>query len=177
MTARHDVMARIETSRSALDRLVSSLSDADLQRADVGGWSITDHLVHVAGWERVLLFMLQRRSRFDAVGLTGGLAAGMELDALNEHIRTATRDRSPGAVRRLFADAHRELLAELELHSDEDLERPFSYFQPDTDPAEPHANQPFEGWVAGNTWEHYDEHRQAIEALLAGAGKAGEAPP
>jgi hypothetical protein len=34
-------------------------------------------------------------------------------------------------------------------------------------PIRPHDPRPVLAWVAGNTYEHYQEHRLAIQAMLA----------
>jgi hypothetical protein len=39
--------------------------------------------------------------------------------------------------------------------TDEDLQRPYSHYQPN-DP--PHNPAPVLGWITGNTNEHYEEH-------------------
>jgi hypothetical protein len=35
-------------------------------------------------------------------------------------------------------------------------------------PIRPHDPRPVLAWVVGNTYEHYQEHRLAIQAMLAG---------
>ena len=47
--------------------------------------------------------------------------------------------------------------------SDEDLQRPYSDFDP---AATQGADRPIIGWIVGDTYDHYDEHRGWIEELL-----------
>ena len=49
--------------------------------------------------------------------------------------------------------------------SDEDLHRPYSYYQPGS----PQTAEVI-GWIVGNSYEHYDEHRPWIEAILGRTG-------
>ena len=58
-----------------------------------------------------------------------------------------------------FPDAR--LVAVLGGLSDDDLQKPYSHYQP-TDPDE---RRPVVGWVAGNTYEHYAEHIDWIKAF------------
>ena len=58
---------------------------------------------------------------------------------------------------------HGELMALLNSMSQEDLEKPYSHYQPDVPP--PNA-APVGGWVHGNTWDHYNEHIGWLEAGL-----------
>ena len=48
--------------------------------------------------------------------------------------------------------------------SDADLRKTYSHYQPD-EPGED-SGEPIMRWVAGNTYEHYAEHQEWIEALI-----------
>ena len=55
------------------------------------------------------------------------------------------------------------MLAAVSKLSDTDLLRPYSDF----DSTPPTLEAPIEGWIHGNTFEHYDEHIGWLRAGLA----------
>ena len=60
---------------------------------------------------------------------------------------------------------HQRLPEKVESLTDEDLQRPYSHYQPTSDRAEPVIE-----WVKGSTYEHYEEHTPWIAAIVAGSG-------
>jgi hypothetical protein len=54
----------------------------------------------------------------------------------------------------------------LEKLSDADLQKPYSHYQP----GDPDEKRPVIEWVAGNTYEHYEEHAGWIKELVAQRG-------
>ena len=55
------------------------------------------------------------------------------------------------------------MLDKLQSLSDEDLHRPYSYYQPKTS-----QTQPIILWIQGNTYEHYEAHQPWIAAIVKG---------
>ena len=55
-------------------------------------------------------------------------------------------------------------MASLHALTDADLLKTYSHYQPD-EPGED-SGSPIVGWITGNTYYHYDEHRVLIEALV-----------
>ena len=85
-------------------------------------------------------------------------------DAINEIVYEREKDRSAPDVLADYRQAHQELLAALAGLTEADLLKTYSYYQPD-EPGED-SGAPIVRWIAGNTYEHYDEHRAWIEALV-----------
>ena len=53
-------IVRNDTERARLRALVTRLSDADLDRAMPGGWTVAGVLAHVAFWDQRVLVLLER---------------------------------------------------------------------------------------------------------------------
>jgi len=154
-------MPRIEAGWKRLGELVKQVEDAaGLNKVGADGWTVKDHLAHVAAWEHSLLALLEGRDRSGAMGLNEPME---EIDSINEAIRklhaTDTEDEALG----YFRDSHAQLMAAMARLDDADLEKPYSHYQP-TDPDE---KRPVVGWVAGNTYEHYAEHIDWMNQILS----------
>jgi hypothetical protein len=153
-------MARIEAGWQKLVELVKQVEEAaGLNKVGADGWTVKDHLAHVAAWEHSLLALLEGRDRSGAMGLH---EPQEEIDSINEAIRklhaTDTEDEALG----YFRDSHAQLVAALGKLSDADLRKPYSHYQPsDSD-----EKRPVVRWVAGDTYEHYAEHIDWINHLL-----------
>ncbi|HEU5423395.1 MAG TPA: DinB family protein [Nitrolancea sp.] len=138
--------------------------EAVVTRVGADGWSIKDHLAHITAWEGALLATLAGQPWLDSMGLGDLAQAPSDIDAINALI-LARRQSQPAASVRAEAQAiHQRVEAALAALSDTDLARPNSYFYPSA--PEPLRDEPVAGWIAINTFQHYDDHQLAIRALL-----------
>ena len=159
-------MQPIEAAWDRLVRLVNQVEEAGgLNRAGGGGWTVRDHLVHVAAWEHSLLALVEGRDRELAMGLSGGVEG---IDNVNEAIRKVHENDTADEALRYFRDSHARLVAALEKLNDADLQKPYSHYQP----SDPDERRPVVGWVAGNTYEHYAEHVDWMNQLLSESSAA-----
>jgi uncharacterized damage-inducible protein DinB len=159
-------MQPIETAWARLVDLVSQVEEAGgLSRAGADGWTVKDHLAHIAAWEHSLLALIEGQDRERAMGLSAPVEG---IDNVNEAIRKLHETDTPDEALGYFSDSHARLMAALGKLSDADLQRPYSHYQP-TDPDE---KRPVVAWVAGNTYEHYAEHIDWINHLLSESSAA-----
>jgi uncharacterized damage-inducible protein DinB len=156
----------IETAWNRLIELVNQVEDAGgLSRAGPDGWTVKDHLVHIAAWEHSLLALIEGHDREKAMGLPEAVDG---IDNVNEAVRKLHETDTPEEALVYFRDSHARLVAALGKLSDADLEKPYSHYQPkDSD-----EKRPVVGWVAGNTYEHYAEHIGWINHLLSESSAA-----
>jgi uncharacterized protein (TIGR03083 family) len=160
-----ELMERIEQGRLALAGATNRLSEAELLRPSPdSGWTIKDHLAHLAAWEMGIAALLQRRPRWAAMGLDKATAASYDMDEMNQVIYRQHRERSLAEVMAYFEEAHHQLLAALDGLADEELFKPYAYFESRADSDD--DTRPIIGWIIGNTYEHYAEHQGWIEVLL-----------
>ena len=140
------VVDQVDRAWEALQKTVASLSEHELTEVrDHAGWTVKDHLIHIAAWEQAFLAGLDGRPRHEALGIDPADDRGDDFDAINAAIFARHRDRSLGDVQAAVEASHREVRARL------------------TGPA---ARRPAPGDVAGNTWEHYREHHGWIRELV-----------
>jgi uncharacterized protein (DUF849 family) len=162
-----EVRRRIIAARKALERVVMRVPADCLEVAGADGWSVKDHLAHIAAWERSLMNLLQKLPRHTALDVSEEEFRERDTDYVNERARASREGWHLAQVLTDFQSVHDDLLDVLDRLSEEDLARPFSYFQP----GEPRddGDAAVVGWIAGDTYEHYDEHRVLIEALVGSA--------
>lgn len=160
-----NLLRRIGDRRGRLEAVLAPLSDEEMSAPRADGWAVRDHLAHIVGWEGSLLALLRGESRALAVGLTPGEYETLDTDAINARILADSRGLPLAEVKRRFAERHEEVLAFLRGMSDAGLMLPYSHYQPN-DP--PRNENPVIGWIAGNTFGHYEEHLEWIEKSLRG---------
>lgn len=160
-----DLMAEIDGAWAEIADLVDGTSAAALSHPGPDGRAAKDILIHLAAWEGSLLALLDGASRAWALGIDPASYARMSVDDVNAVIFERNRGRPVadivGEVRATHASV-RERLGGL---SDEDLFRPYSYYQPD-DP--PFNADPIINWIAANTFRHYRAHLPEIGERLVG---------
>ncbi|MEO8540297.1 MAG: ClbS/DfsB family four-helix bundle protein [bacterium] len=163
-----ELLALIDERWEVLQHLLGKLSDADFERPLGDGWSGKVHVGHLAAWERSLIALLRKEDRHAAMGVSTELWESREAndtESLNRVLAERTSGQSLAEVRALSKATHDELMTLLDSMTQEDLEKPYSEYQPN-DP--PYNANPVGAWVHGNTWEHYDEHIGWLEAGLQG---------
>ena len=146
-----------------LDTYLRSLSEAErTQLTDATGWTVKDHIAHLAAWESSIEPLLDGKDRGEHLGVPADVWASHDFDAINEYIRKRHAALSLYEAHDFFRSVHERTLERLRAMSDEDLYKPYKSYQPTSDREEPVIN-----WLYGNTAGHYAEHRPWIEAIVA----------
>jgi len=162
--SRAEVLERIERDRQALLQRLGNLDESTLtDPGPADGWSIKDHVAHLAAWERYLAALLTGGNRWTDMGLAGA-PTGLEEAEINDAIYEQNADLPLAQVYADWDAAHTRVLDALNAMSDDDLMLPFSHFVPDA--TGEGASDPVVGWVNGNTWGHYAEHAGWIRIAL-----------
>jgi hypothetical protein len=79
---------------------------------------------------------------------------------------TRHRNKTPQEAVAFFAGTHAQLMSALDKLSYDDLQLPYSHYQSEIIGVEG-VDRPVVGWVAGNTYEHYEEHIPWMTSLVA----------
>jgi hypothetical protein len=154
-----DLLGRIQNEWEALDRLVSRLSEDQLNVRDSGGWSTKDNLAHLASWEQfMILCYLQKRPAYQSIQIDEKTFKKLDENGINEILFRRNKDQSAAEVLKLFRDSHQQVLAYLE-------KIPFEELMKALDKDDPEA-KPVILWVIGDTYDHYSEHQANIRKLI-----------
>jgi hypothetical protein len=172
-----ELLAQIEQGRRDFEQMLARLSEAELITPDpTTSWAIKDHLAHLAAWEAGIAALLQRRPRWEAMGLDEATVRASNPEQVNDLIYQRHKDRPLPEILATFHEAHQELLAALMELTDEDLFKGYAHYAPAVsgDAANGpiigwiigNAYRPIIDWIIGNTYEHYAEHQGWIEEKL-----------
>ena len=154
-----DLLQRIEQGWLALQRVIAPLNEAQMNLPGAGGWSIKDNLAHLIAWERFMLqCYLQGRPAHEVVQVDEATWKTLDENSLNDLLYHRNKDRPIADVLADLHRSHEHVVATLERTPFADLMKPHY-------PDDPQA-RPLIGRVIGNTYEHYQEHRASIEALV-----------
>ena len=159
-----ELLVHIDRAWSALQDAIAGADDPQLVATGPDGWSVKDHLAHLAAWQQSLLALLEGRPRHAAMGIDTPTWETGDEAAINAALYEHHRDRPLPDVLEFSRRSHEQVLAALAPLTDLDLLRPYSHYQPDDPPFNP---DPVVGWIAGNTYEHVEEHLAVIHRLLA----------
>jgi hypothetical protein len=153
-----DVLERIQEAYRALDGVLSQLSPEQMQQKGVEGeWSAKDMIAHIAEWDRRLASWLEEIQRGT---LPRQAVDWSDADEINDQIFHQNKDRPVDAVLADFKLTHQATLDAVSRLPDEMMENsPHFDEYPDFDLRE------LIGW---ETWEHYDEHGEAISEWARG---------
>ena len=155
-----ELLQRIRSSRAALDLLVGRLSERQLAAPGPdGGWAVKDHLTHLAAWEQKTLAMIDGLPGYQGLQVDQATYETSDIDELNAILQQRFKDLSAADVLAEAGRSYQRVLAVAEALSPADLSAPYAAGDPDN------QRRMIEGIVA-NTYEHYDEHRDAIAQII-----------
>lgn len=158
-----EILGRIEKSRDALADLLRPMNEEQMTRpAGPGGWSIKDHLAHIAEWEIGIADLLRRRPRFPDPEVAEAVARDAHDDEINVLFYKKNAGLSLEEVMEKYEDAHAQLVIALQGISDDDLYAPYDAFLP-PDEAGAGSKTPVINHIAGNSFGHIEDHIQYIQ--------------
>jgi hypothetical protein len=162
-----DLMACIQREWSALMRAIEGLAPEQMSAPRSGGWSVKDHLAHLAAWEQFLVqHHIQGQPPHQVMEMDAETFKRLDETGLNAMIRKGNRFRPVADVLAHLRWSHAQVLQTLEAMSFDDLTQPRYSDDPE--------KRPLIGWVIGNTYEHYAEHRQNIERMVGETASASD---
>ncbi len=151
---KQEMLKRIQKEREAFEAALAGLTPEQMTAAGaMSEWSVKDILGHIAMWESRLVTILYSNERGVPPKMLRGQAS---VDKVNAESFTDQRERPLDRVLADFHAVHTQLLKRLDTLTDRDLSDPkrFKWME----------GEPLEKLVAGDTFEHYAEHRAMIEA-------------
>jgi predicted RNase H-like HicB family nuclease len=160
-----ELLADIDAAWQRLIATMTAHPEADYaEKRDPVGWNALDHFAHVTAWERSVLFPLQGKPRHEGVGLTDEQFS-MDFDPSNQLIREQTAGDSYDTAMHNARAVHADLVAAVRKTDLETLWKPGRELASDT--REQARDIPFIEILMSDACEHFDEHREYIEKILA----------
>lgn len=151
-----ELLTRMSDGYTEFTALLSSLNAEQLTTSGVNGkWSIKDTIAHLSAWQNRILTILE--VIYNQVEFSDP-TPGMSEDDINELYYQASKDRPLIEVRNEFAAISLEVQSAVERLSDAQLNTPVPWWSAET---------PIWLGVAGDTFQHYQEHTKIIQQWLA----------
>jgi len=144
---------------TAFENLLAPLSEAEMTIAGVNGeWSIKDILAHLAAWQKRTLNRLDAAVRNEKPSIPG-LTSDEEMHRLNDQFYQENKARPLNDVLTDFRTTYSQILDVVQAAPEEILLDSQRVAWLD-------GNALWE-LVAGNTYEHYQEHTESIQQWLS----------
>lgn len=166
--SKEDLLGKMNEAYNSLIARIKSIPMEDASGSKVyGELTIKDVLAHLAGWANLEAGHIENAldgKPFERASVAYGVypegADNDELiDKINARMFEQNKDRSPDEVLDDFSKAHARLVAVVERLSDKDLNDPqrFPWL----------GGSSIAGAIAGNSYEHYQEHGELIRKGLS----------
>lgn len=160
------LLQRVEGEWAALERVISDLSREEMLLGGAEEWTIKDHLAHLMEWERYLRWHhIWDLPGHEVLGVDEAIWRSLDEDDLNAILFERNRARPLEDITSGLELSHAAVLRELKT-------MPFQMMMEPAHTDDP-EQRPLLAWIAGNTYEHYREHRVGIERLRAVSSPLG----
>jgi len=153
--AKATLLDNIQNGYKQFEALLTPLSEEQMTIPAVNStWTVKDNIDHLTAWQDYLLNQLQ--------GILDGqqppaFMPGLSEDEINEGFYQENKDRPLTVVIADFRLSYQRVLASVQSISEEALNAPFPWSKSDN---------AVWGLIAGNTYEHYEEHGGIIRRWL-----------
>ncbi|UYN89406.1 MAG: ClbS/DfsB family four-helix bundle protein [Anaerolineales bacterium] len=149
------------------DRLQTFISEHSEEQltspTDAAGWTAKDHLMHLSVWAGSMVAVLNGKPRRDYMEISreDWVTLSETYDVVNGILQQRYKDLPLAEVRKAVEEKHNELVARTEAMTEEELQLPYSHYQPTSK-----STTPIFEYIVGNTFEHYDEHMGWMKTLI-----------
>jgi hypothetical protein len=151
------LLDEMNSGYTVFENTLAPLDEKQMTTSGVNGdWSIKDILAHLTAWQRYLVIRLQAVGRNEEPAVHG--PADKDVDEMNARFYEENKSRLLAEVMGDFHATYGRAVEAVQALSNEDLFEPqrFAWMK---------GNALWE-LVAGNTYEHYQEHIGSIQAWL-----------
>jgi hypothetical protein len=163
MIGQHLLEPIIEPAWVALNAALDRLTDRQKTTLkDAQGWTVKDHLIHLAAWERSVVFFLQGQPRYAGLGVAQALYENGSADDINAAIFQQRKKMPLAEAIAQFRTVHEQLMQLLQPLTNADLHKPYRHYLPD----ELGDDRLAIDVVYSNTIGHFAEHLEWIETLV-----------
>ena len=157
-----DLLALLEDSHERILEAIDGLSTEEMSEPGViDNWSVKDILAHLTRWEAEVIKMLwQARQGMQPTSL---LNQPHSVDEVNALWREEDQTRSLERILEDFHGVRNQTIRRLEFFTDKDLNDPARYPWL--------GGQPLWEWVAGDSFQHDEEHLEQLRSWRLRASK------
>jgi hypothetical protein len=150
-----ELMDAIQSAWSDLESFLAGVDDKDASMKDANGWTVRDHVTHIAVWEDSVAVLFRGGKRHQALGIDEALYAEASFDEINDVIKLAQEHLSLAQAVELMHRMHAGLMDDVRRLPDADLVTTVRYHFPNAPQSDKRRVIDF---ISENTAAHYEEH-------------------
>lgn len=159
---RENVLRDLELGWNELQTSLALLTEEQLTRpTDAAGWTVKDHVIHLAAYDQVELAVLERKSKREALDITVEIWEKGDDDEINAVIQQRYHDMPLAGVMQTLRQNHERLLKKLDTMTEADLLLPYRHYQPESS-----DERALLEWFPWDTYHHYKDHMPWIAAIV-----------
>ena len=158
--------ASIAAAWTELHSFLASVTPSQSSKRDQAGWSVKDHVTHLAVWEDSVAILFRGSRRHEALGIEEIFYTTRTFDEINDVIRVRLEGSALQEASRNLEGAHRQLMGHLRTLRDADLNAKAREFFPQ---APRNDDRPLTSLIWDNTGGHFTEHLEWMRDLVGRA--------
>jgi hypothetical protein len=158
--------ASIDAAWKDLHSFLGAVPPGQASKRDQAGWSVKDHVAHLAVWEDSVVILFRGGRRHEALGIEEPFYAASSMDEINEVIKVRLEGTALQEAIRNLEGAHRQLMGHLRTLRDADLNAKAREFFPQ---APRNDDRSLASLIWDNTGRHFTEHQEWMRDLVGRA--------
>ena len=156
--------ASIDAAWKDLHSFLAAVTPDQASKRDQAGWSVKDHVTHLAAWEDSVVILFRGGRRHEALGIEEPFCAAASLNEINEVIKVRLEGTALQEAIRTLEGAHRQLMGHVRTLRDADLNAKVREFFPQ-------APSKDDRLLASLLWDltgrHFTEHLEWMRDLVS----------
>jgi hypothetical protein len=158
--------ASIDAAWKDVRSFLAAVTPSQASKRDPAGWSVKDHVTHLAVWEDSVAILFQGGRRHEALGIEEAFYTASNFDEINEVIKVRLKGTTLQETIRNLEGAHRQLMGHLGTLRDADLNAKAGEFFPQ---APRNDDRALTSLIWDNTGGHFSEHLEWMRDLVGRA--------
>ncbi len=164
------LLTKVSNGYNAFEHLLAPLTQEQMLAPELNdNWSVKDNIAHITSWHRRLLELLQAAELRRPPAKLPGLQDDVNVDQINAYFYQENKVLTLDVVLQQFRTSYIQAVAAIQALSDEELTSTqlFDWME----------DTPLWQVVEDNTYDHYREHTEIIQAWLERSHASQEERP
>lgn len=161
-----ELRASMDAAWQDLHSFLAAVNPGQASKRDPAGWSVKDHVTHLAVWEDSVAILFRGGCRHEALGIEGPFYAAASFDEINEAIRLRLEGTGLQEAIRNLEGTHRQLVGHLRTLRDADLNAKAREFFPQVPRDD---DRLLASLIWDTTGGHFTEHLEWMRDLVGRA--------
>jgi len=161
-----ELITAIDSAWEELLSFLHTVVSSHVSTRDDNGWTVKDHVTHIAVWEDSVSILFRGGLRHEALGIDESSYLVSSFDQINEVIRERFKAIPLTQAIRQLEEVHSELMTRVTALSEADLKTTVRDYFPQAPRTD---DRPMMTFIYDNTADHFIEHLQWMRELLGRA--------